>query len=205
MGDKLIVGLTGGIGSGKSAVSERFRALGIKVVDADYASRVVVEKGQPALAQIAEHFGADILLEDGGLNRALLREKIFAEESERRWLESLLHPLINKYIFDELASAETAYAMLENPLLFETNQADRCQRILVVDVPVELQVKRVMQRDNNPEEQVRAIIAAQISREDRLARADDVIVNDKDLKHLDAETARLHALYLQQAEQAAAS
>ena len=97
---KLIVGLTGGIGSGKSAVSERFVAAGIKVVDADYASRVVVEKGQPALAEIASHFGADILQDDGTLNRAMLREKIFAEPTERKWLEALLHPLINQYIFD---------------------------------------------------------------------------------------------------------
>jgi len=195
--NKLIIGLTGGIGSGKSAVSERFRATGIKVVDADYASRVVVEKGQPALDKIAEHFGADILQADGTLDRAKLREKIFAAAEERKWLESLLHPLINAYIFSELASASTAYAILENPLLFETGQSERCNRILVVDVPVEVQVQRVMARDNNPEAQVRAIIDAQISREDRLARADDVIVNDKDLKHLDDETARLHAQYLE--------
>lgn len=194
---KLIVGLTGGIGSGKSAVSERFKAAGIKVVDADYASRVVVEKGQPALAQIAEHFGADILQADGTLDRAALREKIFATLDERKWLEALLHPLINAYIFSELASAETAYAILENPLLFETGQSERCDRILVVDVPVEVQVQRVMARDNNPEAQVRSIIAAQISREDRLARADDVIVNDQDLDHLDRETARLHSQYLE--------
>jgi len=195
--DKLIIGLTGGIGSGKSAVSERFVAAGIKVVDADYASRVVVEKGQPALDKIAEHFGAEILLEDGTLNRAGLREKIFATPSERKWLEALLHPLINQYIFAELANATTAYAILENPLLFETGQAERCDRILVVDVPVELQVERVMARDNNPEKQVRAIIDAQIPRQERLKRADDVIVNDKDLAHLDAETTRLHQSYLQ--------
>lgn len=195
--NKLIIGLTGGIGSGKSAVSERFQAAGIKVVDADYASRVVVEKGQPALARIAEHFGADILQADGTLDRAALREKIFAATEERKWLEGLLHPLINAYIFSELASAETPYAILENPLLFETGQSERCNRILVVDVPVDVQVERVMARDNNPEAQVRAIIAAQISREDRLARADDVIVNDKDLEHLDEETARLHSEYLE--------
>ncbi len=195
--NKLIIGLTGGIGSGKSAVSERFQAAGIKVVDADYASRVVVEKGQPALDKIAAHFGADILLSDGTLDRAKLREKIFAATQERKWLEGLLHPLINAYIFSELASATTPYAILENPLLFETGQAERCNRILVVDVPVEVQVERVMARDNNPEAQVRAIIDAQISRDDRLARADDVIVNDKDLNHLDAEAARLHTQYLE--------
>ncbi|MEM7220121.1 MAG: dephospho-CoA kinase [Pseudomonadota bacterium] len=192
----LIVGLTGGIGSGKSAVSERFEAKGIRVVDADIASRVVVEKGRPALAAIAEHFGEGILQEDGTLDRAKLREKIFADPSERKWLESLLHPLINEYIFSELAKAESPYAILANPLLFETGQEQRCDRVLVVDVPVELQVKRTMERDGNSEEQVRAIIAAQIPRDDRLARADDVVENDKDLTHLDLEVYRLHAEYL---------
>jgi dephospho-CoA kinase len=192
----MIVGLTGGIGSGKTAVSDRFAASGIKIVDADIASRVVVEHGQPALAQIAEHFGADILQSDGTLDRASLREKIFATPSERRWLEQLLHPLINEYVFAELDNAESDYAMLTNPLLFETGHYKRCKRILVVDVPVELQVQRTVQRDSNSESQVRAIIAAQISREDRLAKADDVIVNDKDLIHLDIEVERLHAKYL---------
>ena len=198
---RLTIGLTGGIGSGKSAVSDRFGALGIKIVDADIASRVVVEKGRPALAAIAEHFGGNIiLLEDGTLNRAGLREKIFADPAERQWLERLLHPLINQYLYDELASAESAYAILTNPLLLETHQDAACDRILVVDVPVELQVSRTMARDNNSEEQVRNIIKAQIAREDRLARADDVIVNDQDLAHLDAETARLHAQYLSLAD-----
>jgi len=195
MQDKLIIGLTGGIGSGKSAVSDRFEKLGIAVVDADIASRVVVEPGKPALREIANHFGADILQTDGGLNRALLREKIFATPAERKWLETLLHPLINEYIFAELAKAPSAYAILANPLLFETRQDEACDRILVVDVPVELQVSRTIARDNNSEEQVRAIIAAQISREDRLKRADDVIVNDQDLAHLDSETQRLHQSY----------
>ena len=193
---KMIVGLTGGIGSGKTAVSDRFAALGIKIVDADIASRVVVEHGKPALAQIAEHFGADILQTDGTLDRASLREKIFATPSKRHWLEQLLHPLINEYVFAELDNAESDYAMLTNPLLFETGHYKRCKRILVVDVPVELQVQRTVQRDSNSESQVRAIIAAQISREDRLAKADDVIVNDKDLVHLDSEVERLHTKYL---------
>ncbi len=192
----MIVGLTGGIGSGKTAVSDRFAACEIKIVDADVASRVVVEQGRPALLQIAEHFGADILQEDGTLDRARLRKKIFATPSERRWLEQLLHPLINKYVFAELDNAESAYAILANPLLFETGHYKHCKRILVVDVPVELQVERTVRRDSNSETQVRAIIAAQISREDRLAKADDVIVNDKDLDHLDFEVERLHTKYL---------
>ena len=197
MKDKLIIGLTGGIGSGKSAVSDRFAALGIKIVDADIASRVVVEPGKPALTEIMSHFGAEILQADGGLNRALLREKIFATPAERKWLETLLHPLINEYIFTELAQAQSAYAILANPLLFETQQDKACDRVLVIDVPVELQISRTTARDNNSESQVRAIIDAQISREDRLARANDVIVNDQTLAHLDTETMRLHEQYLE--------
>lgn len=194
-----VVGLTGGIGSGKSAVSDRFAALGIKVVDADIASRVVVEPGQPALAAIAEHFGAELLDASGALDRAELRKRVFAEEAERRWLEQLLHPLINEYIAAELASAASAYAILAHPLLVETGQTRICNRVLAVDVPETLQLQRTMARDNNSEEQVRSIMDAQASRKDRLAAADDVIENDQDLGHLDREVARLHEEYVEQA------
>ncbi len=199
-----VVGLTGGIGSGKSAVSDRFVKLGIKIVDADIASRVVVEPGKPALAQIAEHFGSQLLTKEGELDRAQLRKKVFADKSQRRWLEQLLHPLINEYLRAELASAESAYAILAHPLLIETGRNRICDRVLVVDVPEELQLSRTMQRDANTEEQVRAIMAAQASREDRLAAADDIITNDQDLSHLDAEVARLHKIYLALANDASA-
>lgn len=201
----LIIGLTGGIGSGKSAVSERFEALGIRVVDADVASRVVVEPGQPALAAIAEHFGAEAIAADGTLNRALLRKLIFDDPAERRWLEELTHPYINAYLDEELANATSPYAILAHPILIETGATGRCDRILVVDVPEELQVSRTMARDDNPESQVRAIMAAQVSRADRLTAADDVIVNDQDLEHLDREVARLHQVYLNLAAERAAS
>lgn len=191
-----VVGITGGIGSGKTAVSDRFAALGIHVVDADLASRAVVEPGRPALAEIAEHFGAEILGADGGLDRAALRARVFADEAERRWLEQLLHPRIAEEIRDGLASATSPYAMLVSPLLVEAGQAAFVNRILVVDVPVETQVERTMARDANSEEQVRRIVAAQASREDRLARADDVIVNDAGLDALDAAVAQLHERYL---------
>lgn len=197
-----VVGLTGGIGSGKSAVSDRFAKLGIKIVDADIASRVVVEPGKPALAQIAEHFGSQLLTKEGALDRAELRKKVFADKSQRRWLEQLLHPLINEYLRAELASAESAYAILAHPLLVETGRNRICDRVLVVDVAEELQLSRTMQRDDNTEEQVRAIMAAQASREDRLAAADDVIRNDKDLSHLDVEVSRLHKFYLELAHDA---
>ena len=191
-----VVGLTGGIGSGKSAVSERFEKLGIRVVDADLASRAVVEPGRPALKAIEAHFGPEVINPDGTLNRAALRKRVFDDEAERRWLEALTHPLINDYIAEELARADSPYVILAHPLLVETGQTGICQRVLVVDVPEELQVKRTMARDDNPESQVRAIMAAQASREERLAAADDVIVNDRDLAHLDEEVARLHHHYL---------
>jgi len=196
---KWVIGITGGIGSGKTAVSDRFQALGITVVDADVASRVVVEPGRPALAAIAEHFGAETLNDDGTLNRAELRKRVFADPEERKWLERLTHPLINEHLREQLAKAESAYAILVSPLLAETGQSRFCQRIVVVDAPVELQVQRTMSRDANDEAQVRAIIAAQASREQRLQLADDVIVNDRGLEHIDAEVQRLHQTYLEMA------
>jgi dephospho-CoA kinase len=194
---ELIIGLTGGIGSGKSAVSDRFAALGIEIVDADLASRAVVEPGRPALAAIEEHFGSEVIAADGTLDRAALRKRVFEDESERRWLEALTHPLINEYIDNALTSAASPYAVLAHPLLVETGRTRVCDRILVVDVPESVQLERTMARDDNPESQVRAIMAAQASREERLAAADDVIENDRDLAHLDAEVARLHQTYLE--------
>ncbi|MGQ9426008.1 dephospho-CoA kinase [Gilvimarinus sp. F26214L] len=194
-----VVGLTGGIGSGKSAVSALFESHGITVVDADIASRLVVEKGQPALEKIAEHFGPDILQQDGSLNRAALRKKIFDDAGERGWLERLLHPLIYREIQRQLAAASSPYAMLVSPLLVETGQNRLTQRILVVDVPEELQLERAMARDASSEEQIRAIMAAQASRDQRLKYADDVIVNDNTLEQLAEEVKALHEDYLSRA------
>jgi dephospho-CoA kinase len=192
-----VIGITGGIGSGKTAVSDRFAALGIKIVDADVASRVVVEPGRPALERIAEHFGADTIQPDGALDRAALRTKVFEDVSERKWLEALLHPLINEHIREELATATSPYAVLVSPLMFETGQHRLTHRILVVDVPESVQLERTMARDANSEDQVRAIMAAQSSRSDRLDLADDVIVNDRGLEALDDEVTRLHERYLE--------
>ena len=192
-----VIGITGGIGSGKTAVSDRFAELGIKVVDADVAARVVVEPGRPALDEIREHFGAETIRPDGSLDRAALRSKVFEDANERKWLETLLHPLINQHIREELASADSAYAVLVSPLMFETGQHRLTHRILVVDVPESVQLERTMARDANSEPQVRAIMAAQSSREARLELADDVIVNDRGLDVLDAEVNRLHERYLE--------
>lgn len=196
-----VVGLTGGIGSGKTVVTDRFNELGIVIIDADVASRVVVQPGQPALDSIKDHFGAAIILSDGNMNRALMREIVFKEPDEKTWLEQLLHPLIDEEIEKGLQSSTTPYSMLVSPLLIEIGQTRFTHRVLVVDVPVEVQVHRTMTRDNNSEEQVRAIINSQTSREERLERADDVIMNDGDFVKLDIGIHDLHGKYLQLAEE----
>ncbi|MCQ4304953.1 dephospho-CoA kinase [Stutzerimonas frequens] len=192
-----ILGLTGGIGSGKSAVAEQFASLGVHMVDADQAARWVVEPGRPALLQIAQHFGDVVLLPTGELNRAALRERIFADPAERQWLERLLHPLIRSEIADHLARADSPYAIMVSPLLIESGQYRTVDRVLVVDVPEVLQIARTVARDQASEEQVRAILKVQAAREERLRHADDVLVNDRDLSWLRSEVERLHHFYLQ--------
>ena len=191
-----ILGLTGGIGSGKSAAAQCFVDLGVHLVDADNAARWVVEPGRPALAQIAQHFGPSVLQADGTLNRSALRELIFKDPQQRVWLESLLHPLIREEIRQYLTRAESAYAILVSPLLLETSQYQMVQRVLVIDVPESVQIERTVLRDKTNEEQVRAILKVQASREERLSRADDVIVNDRDPAWLKSEVERLHHFYL---------
>ncbi|MFS0825941.1 dephospho-CoA kinase [Pseudomonas phoenicis] len=191
-----ILGLTGGIGSGKSAAAERFVELGVHLVDADQAARWVVEPGRPALASIVERFGSGVLLDDGQLNRPALRELIFADPDQRRWLEALLHPLIGQEIFTYLAKAESPYAVYVSPLLIESGQYAKTQRILVIDAPHELQMQRTLQRDGTNPAQVEAIFKAQLKREDRLRHADDVVVNDRDVFWLREQIDRLHHFYL---------
>ncbi|AGA87776.1 dephospho-CoA kinase [Stutzerimonas stutzeri] len=191
-----ILGLTGGIGSGKTAVADRFASLGVHVVDADQAARWVVEPGRPALQQIVERFGGEVLLRSGELDRAGLRQKVFVDPAERQWLEKLLHPLIRTEVARHLALAESPYAIMVSPLLVESGQYRQVGRVLVVDVPEVLQIARTTARDQASEEQVRAILKAQVQREERLKRADDVLVNDRDLSWLGAEVERLHRFYL---------
>ncbi len=192
----MIIGLTGGIGSGKTAVSDIFEELGIGIVDADLASRVVVEKGRPSLEEIAKHFGQGILTEAGELDRAKLREIIFNSDEEKNWLESLLHPVIAKQIQEELKASSSPYTILVSPLLLETNQKDFCNKVLVVDVPVETQIERTLKRDDVSLEQVQSIIKAQISRDKRLELADEVIVNDKSLEDLQLAVSKLHQQFI---------
>lgn len=193
----LVIGVTGGIGSGKTAVTNEFERLGITVVDADIAARAVVEKGKPALDKIAEHFGQDILLESGELNRAALRKLVFDNPDERKWLEQLTHPLIRNEIIQGLQNAKSPYVILASPLLIESGQYHLVKRTLIVDVPESLQIERTIQRDNNDAQQVQAIIDAQLPRQKRLEHADDVICNNKDLAYLHAEVAKYHQQYLE--------
>ena len=191
-----VLGLTGGIGSGKSAAADIFAQLGIETIDADHAARWVVERGRPALAKIVDRFGADVLLDDGQLNRAALREHIFAVPEQRQWLEALLHPLIRQEISQFLSAAQSPYAILVSPLLIESGQYKIVQRVLVVDVPSELQLQRALQRDQVSQAQLRAIMQAQLSRDERLKHADDVLCNAADKAALEREVLRLHDYYL---------
>jgi len=191
------VGLTGGIGSGKTAASQHFEALGVPVIDADVVAREVVEPGMPALQLIAERFGDSILTGDGRLDRATLRQIVFADPAQRQWLEGLLHPLIRQRTQDQLAAALGPYVILVSPLLLETDQRKLVDRVLLIDVPEALQIQRTMQRDNNSQQQVEAIVAAQSARAFKQARADDIIVNDHDLSHLHAQVEAQHQRYLE--------
>lgn len=192
-----ILGLTGGIGSGKSVAARHFETLGILQVDADLIARQVVEPGQPALDLIKKHFGEFILNEHGQLNRAKLRSLVFDNTSERLWLEALLHPLIREEISRQLDAIQAPYAILTAPLLIESdNLRNKVHRILVIDTPEEIQIARTIQRDDISEAQARAILASQISREKRRSHAHDIISNDRDLNWLHTEIERLHHHYL---------
>jgi len=189
-----IVGLTGGIGSGKSTVVRLFGELGVHWVDADDVAREVVEPGTPALNTIAEHFGDKVLQADGALDRAWLRQKVFAEPEERAWLEALLHPIIREELIRQLQPADYTlpYTLLVSPLLLETDQHALVNKTLVIDVPESVQLERTMARDNNSREQVERIMAAQMAREDRRAKADAIIDNNQPLVEVERQVAELH-------------
>ena len=191
-----VIGLTGGIGSGKTAVSDRFAQRGVPVVDTDQLARELVEPDQPALAEIVAHFGVDCLDESGLLHRARLRERVFADLTGRQRLEAILHPRIRKLSQERIAALTAPYCLVAIPLLAETGMTDGLDRILVVDVPEAEQIRRVMTRDQIDEIQAQRILAVQASRAQRLALADDVIENIGDLEQLDRQIASLHQRYL---------
>jgi dephospho-CoA kinase len=200
----LVIGLTGGIGSGKSAASRCFEALGVPVIDADRVAREVVEPGEPALAEIAAAFGGDLVRADGTLDRARLRERVFADTDARRRLEGILHPRIRARMRERLSALPpgTPYAVFVIPLLLETGQRDQVDRVLVVEAAESIRIARVVQRDGVPEDQVRRVLAAQCSAEDRATAADDLIRNEGSDSDLAAKVAALHEKYLALARRA---
>ena len=197
---QFVVGITGGIGSGKSAVTDYLETKGITVVDADKVARVVVEPGTSGLAVIAEHFGHDILLPDGTLNRAALRKVVFDNPEERKVLEGITHPLIREEIARQLSEAGSPYVVLASPLLLESGQSSFADYVVVVDVPESVQLSRTMTRDDNSEQLVKSIMAVQLDRETRLARSDTSISNEGTLEELHTRVDALHTDLLRRAQ-----
>mgnify|MGYP003664097063 CR=1 FL=1 len=196
----MIIGLTGGIGSGKSTVARAFETLGAASVDADDVAREIVLPGEPALLAIKNRFGDQVIHQNGTLNRAALRDIIFKDPEQRQWLESVTHPKIRERLLQHLAQLKTQgapYVLLVSPLLFESGQNALVNRAVVVDVPQALQLSRTQQRDGVSESQVHAILAAQLSREQRLAQADDVIDNSGDHASMMEQVVRLDQRYRQ--------
>ncbi|WP_020079607.1 dephospho-CoA kinase [Klebsiella aerogenes] len=197
------VALTGGIGSGKSTVADEFAHLGVTVIDADIIARQVVEPGTPALLAIAERFGPQMINDDGSLNRRRLRERIFAHSEDKAWLNALLHPLIQQETRRQMQASTSPYLLWVVPLLVENRLTDKADRVLVVDVPKETQIERTIRRDGVSREHAEHILAAQATREQRLAAADDVIENMGSADAVASHVARLHDKYLMLASQAA--
>ncbi|MEZ9185544.1 dephospho-CoA kinase [Vibrio splendidus] len=193
----IIIGLSGGIASGKTTVANLFNEhFNIDIVDADIVAREVVAVGSDGLKQITDHFGEAILLEDGALNRSKLRELIFSDPTEKQWLNDLLHPMIRNKIDSDLSKVTSPYGLLVAPLLVENQMQSMADRVLIVDVPAEVQIERTMSRDNVSREQVASILKSQASREQRLAVADDVIKNHTKNQELLLQITDLHQKYL---------
>jgi dephospho-CoA kinase len=192
---QFIVGLTGGIASGKSTIADFFGELGVTVIDTDIVAREVVRPGEPALGEIREAFGHGVIAADGTLDRQAMRQIVFADEEKRRTLESILHPRIREESFVQARSAGGPYVIIAVPLLYESPMSDSMDRILVVDCSEETQIRRLMARDGDSREQACRILATQATREQRLSIADDVIDNDRDLETSRQAVQGLHAQY----------
>jgi dephospho-CoA kinase len=192
----LVVGLTGGIGSGKTTVANGFHALGIPVIDADKLARELVEPGQPALGEIISTFGTEATTTDGRLDRNYMRQRIFADAGQKSQLEAILHPKIRQRIRALLADIRTPYCIVVIPLLLESGQTDLVDRILVVDSPEKEQLTRVAARDSLSDNAIMAIINSQTDRNTRLAAADDIIVNDRGMSELTGHIQKLHRHYM---------
>ena len=197
------VGLTGGIGCGKSTVTALFAKLGVQHVDADIVAREVVMPGTPCFKAICDQFGSSVLTDSGILDRAALRQSVFTNNTDKLWLEQLLHPAIRTELLLQLAALSSPYVLLVAPLLLENALDKYVNRVLVIDLPETMQLQRAMARDNANQQQIQAIMAAQITRAARLERADDIINNDSTVAALQAQVNRLHRFYLQQADSTA--
>ncbi|PYF84926.1 MULTISPECIES: dephospho-CoA kinase [Marinomonas] len=192
-----IIGLAGGIGSGKSTIAKCFNQLGIQSVDADDVARLVVLPGSYCLDKIEQRYGSKILLNDGTLNRRALREIIFDTPSERSWLESLTHPAIREELLSQLQGATSQYVLLVHPLLFETKQNSICKYTIAIDVPVDVQLQRVVNRDQVDRESAQKIISAQLSNSERLMKADFILENAGNLNDMNAKVLKLHQKILE--------
>jgi dephospho-CoA kinase len=192
----LVVGLTGGIGSGKSTVANGFSALGVPVIDTDKLARELVEPGQPALDEIISTFGSEAISANGQLDRDYMRQLIFTDNSRKSQLEAILHPRIRQRVRALLADIRSPYCIVVIPLLLETGQTDLVDRILVVDSPEKEQLTRVAARDSLSDNAIKAIIRSQVDRNTRLAAADDIIVNDRGMSELTGHIRKLHRHYM---------
>ncbi|WDF90083.1 dephospho-CoA kinase [Aeromonas hydrophila] len=199
-----VVAITGGIGSGKTTIANQFAELGIEVVDADVIAREVVEPGTPALATIAAHFGSEVITPDGQLDRRRLRERVFTDPQAKGWLNTLLHPLIRTEMQRQCTAARSPYCLLVVPLLVENRLTALANRVLVIDVDEATQIERTCRRDGVSREQAQAILAAQASRAERLAAADDVLDNQNGTPEaIKSRILALHETYLAFASQQA--
>ena len=187
-----LIGLTGGIGSGKSTVAKLFHELNIQYIDADDVAREVVQPGEDCLQQIINHFGQEVVKENGELNRANLRTIVFSDPEQRKILESITHPAIRKRMMEHIDNMSGLYALLVHPLLFETGQNTLCDYTIAISVPRELQIERVMQRDHNTQEQVERILDTQLSNEARCSKADFILENTSNSADLSVKVVQIH-------------
>ena len=192
----MIVGLTGGIGSGKSAAANFFQNEGITVIDADDLSREVIEQDTPGFEKIVDCFGSAIIDSDGSINRAFLRQEVFDDEKKKKLLESIIHPLVRDLMIEKIAASQSPYSIIMVPLIFETNSMNNYNRILVIDCDPIVQLERAMLRDKNSKIQIQKIIDSQCSREERISIANDIIPNNDSLENLKVRSIAMHKFYL---------
>ena len=192
----MIIGLTGGIGSGKSVAANFFQNEGITVIDADHLAREVIEKETPGFKSIVDYFGSDVISDDGSIDRGKLRKVVFNNHQKKKALESITHPLVRELMVEKIAAAKSPYSIIMVPLIFETKSMSAYDRILVIDCDSALQLKRAISRDNSSEELIQKIIDSQCSREERLSIANDVIPNNDSLENLQSRSLEMHKFYL---------